>query len=155
VVVDYGPAEERLTSYEYDLFDRRRDAINQPGRRRVPREPWEDPPKPKPAEVLESAHVRYAIRSYLEAIRLAREVEERTEQTALRADALRVRAMAHAAVAEWIYAMEAATKALELEPDGESEEVTSAELPALIEDWREKVIARASRSTPPYGGLIS
>jgi hypothetical protein len=153
--MDYGPAEERLTSYEYQLFDRRRTEINHRGRRRAPRERWEDPPRPKPDEVLESAHVRYAIGRYFEAIRLAREVEARTERTALRADALRLRAMAHAGVAEWIYAMEAAQKALVLEPEGASPEVTSAELPALIEDWRDKVIARVDPRRPRYGGLIS
>jgi hypothetical protein len=153
--MDYGSAENRLMSYEYDLFDRRRDEINTRGRRRAPRERWEDPPKPMPDEVLESAHVRYAIGRYFEAIRLAREVEERTERTALRADAHRLRAMAHAMVAEWIYAMEAAQKALELEPDGVSPEVACADLPALIEEWREREISRAERRSPPYGGLIS
>jgi hypothetical protein len=152
--MDYGPAEERLTSYEYDLFDRRRTEINHRGRPQAPREHC-DPPRPKPDQDLESAHVRYAIGRYFEAIRLAREVEARTERTALRADALRLRAMAHAGVAEWIYAMEAAQKALVLEPEGASPEVTSAELPALIEDWRDKVIARVDRRRPRYGGLIS
>lgn len=102
-----------------------------------------DPPMPKPsrpstAEQLASAHLEFAIRSYSKAIALARDVEERSWRTEERVDALRLRAMAHAAIAEWIEAIEAGEKAL---AEGVSDEVTSAELRPLVTRWRSILIS--------------
>jgi hypothetical protein len=119
------------------------------------RDPGEEPSRPKTAEVFRNAHQELGWGQHRKAIELAREVEERTVRTTEKADALRLRALAHAAGGDWLDAMDATKAALALEPEGDSPEVKSSELPTLIEYWRELVIARAERRSPPYGGLIS
>jgi hypothetical protein len=136
-----GFAKERLDAYEDALIDERLTAIRRRprGRSRF----GEDPPLPTPPpvptdELLRRAHVEHAIRNHSEAIKLAREVEDRGSG-AQRVDALRVRARAHAAIAEWFEAIESGRKALELEPE------VDAELPELIERWRSILDSRLRR----------
>jgi hypothetical protein len=93
-------------------------------------------PRKTPAEQLAIAHSEFRSRAYFKAIELAREVEDAAESKEAEADALRLRAMAHAAIGEWLEAGLAAESALKLDPDGDSAEVTSAELPDLIALWR-------------------
>ncbi len=110
-----------------------------------------DPPMPAaprrtPTEQLESAHREFGYGNYSTAIELAREAETEAESKEAKADALRLRAMAHAAIGEWLEAGLAAERALQLEPDGDSVEVTSAELPDLIVLWRSIYFSRRRRS---------
>jgi hypothetical protein len=110
-----------------------------------------EPPRKPPAEQLAIAHSEFRNRAYLKAIALAREVEEEADGQEARADALRLRAMAHAAIGEWLEAGLAAESALKLDPEGDSVEVTSAELPELIEYWRSIYF---STRRPRHGSLL-
>ncbi len=110
-----------------------------------------EPPRKTPAERLAIAHSEFRNRAYFKAIALAREVEQEADD--LEADALRLRAMALAAIGEWLEAGLAAERALQVDPDGDSVEVTSAELPDLIVLWRS--IYFTVRRRPRSGSLLS
>jgi hypothetical protein len=114
-------------------------------------DPMPEPPRKTPAERLAIAHSEFRNRVYFKAIALAREVEEEADGNEAKADALRLRAMAHAKIGEWLEAGLAAESALKLEPDGDSVEVTSAELPDLIVLWRSIYFTSRRR---PSGSLL-